>query len=65
MIIVANPHRLVDECYKSISLSSSFLEGSIYISMKFAEILQHRIMIQDSRTGINLAEQLSFVPRAQ
>lgn len=30
MIIVANPHRLVDECYKSISSSSSFLEGSIY-----------------------------------
>lgn len=33
--------------------------------MKFAEILQHRIMTRDSRMGINLAQQLSFVPRAQ
>jgi len=62
MIIVANSHRLLDGYYKS---TSSSFGRQMDTSMKFAEILQHRIMTRDSRMGINLAEQLSFVPRAQ
>lgn len=65
MIIVTNSFRVLDECYKSIPFLSLLVWRRTDISMKFAEILQHWIMTQDSRMGINLPEQLSFVLRAQ
>lgn len=65
MIIVTNSCRLFDGYYKISSSLSSFLDRSRY----FYEICGNSATPNNdpghSRMGINLAEQLSFVPRAQ